>query len=148
MKSEWRPTDSPPSSLTDMRDKRCIALTLILFTLLKAITSETTKELARPKAATFVLALNRVNIVAVTTILVSYVGVIGHQVLRHEVFMFPRRSCIASFARKGGPGKPCPPLGGCSWVLRTPREARDLGNRQAPQQSVRLEVFLPSSVLW
>ena len=31
----------------------------------------------------FVLALNRVNIVAVTTILVLHVGVIGHHVPRH-----------------------------------------------------------------
>ena len=38
-----------------------------------------------------VLALNRVNVVAVTTILVLPVGVIGHHVRRHY-FMFPRRS--------------------------------------------------------
>ena len=38
-----------------------------------------------------ILALNRVNIVAVTTILVLHVGVIGHHVPRHYGFMFPRR---------------------------------------------------------
>ena len=47
-----------------------------------------TKEVARPMAAplllvSFVLALNRVNVVAVTTILVLYVGVIGHHVPCH-----------------------------------------------------------------
>ena len=40
----------------------------------------------------FVLALNRVNIVAVTTILVLHIGVIGQHVLRHYGFMFPRRA--------------------------------------------------------
>ena len=35
----------------------------------------------------FVLALNRVNIVAVTTILVLYVGVILHHVRRHWGFI-------------------------------------------------------------
>ena len=40
----------------------------------------------------FVLALNRMNVVAVTTILVLHVGVIGHHVPRHYGIMFPRRS--------------------------------------------------------
>ena len=40
----------------------------------------------------FVLALNRVNVVAVTTILVLHVGVIGHHVPCRYDFMFPRRS--------------------------------------------------------
>ena len=40
----------------------------------------------------FVLALNRVNIVAVTTTLVLHVGVIGHHVPRHLGFMFLLRS--------------------------------------------------------
>ena len=40
----------------------------------------------------FVLALNRVNVVAVTTILVLHVGVIGHHIPCHYDFMFPRRS--------------------------------------------------------
>ena len=38
----------------------------------------------------FVLALNRVNVVAVTTIVVLHVGVIGHHVPCHYNFMFPR----------------------------------------------------------
>ena len=37
----------------------------------------------------FVLALNRVNVVAVTTILVLHVGVIGHHVPCHYDFMPP-----------------------------------------------------------
>ena len=40
----------------------------------------------------FVLALNRVNITAVTTTLVLHVGLIGHHGARHESFMFSRRS--------------------------------------------------------
>ena len=40
----------------------------------------------------FVLALNRVNIVAVTKILFLHIGLIGHHFPRHQGFMFPRRS--------------------------------------------------------
>ena len=39
-----------------------------------------------------ILALNEVNIVAVTTKLVLHVGVIANHVQRHKGFMFPRRS--------------------------------------------------------
>ena len=48
----------------------------IIITLFKANTKEATKKVARPKAAPplFILALNKVNIVAVTTILVLHVG--------------------------------------------------------------------------
>ena len=42
-------------------------------------------------AVSFVLALNRVNVVAVTTILVLHVDVIGRQVACHYDFMFPCR---------------------------------------------------------
>ena len=73
------------------------------FNLFKANTKESTKEVprARGRGTSFVaaangrhlciLALNRVNVVAVTTILVLHVGVIGHQVPCHYYFMFPRR---------------------------------------------------------
>ena len=37
-----------------------------------------------------ILALNRVNVVALTTILVLHVGVIGHRVPRQSCFMFLR----------------------------------------------------------
>ena len=50
--------------------KASIVVTGTIFTLFKANTKETTKEVARPN----ILALNRVNIVAVTTILVLHVG--------------------------------------------------------------------------
>ena len=70
--------------------KTSIVLTATIFTLFKATTKETTKEVARPEAAppllwwrpqaaTFVVALNRVNIVAVNTILVLYVGKPGRR---------------------------------------------------------------------
>ena len=71
-------------------------VTAMAFTLFTANTTETTKEVARLKASlatSFVvadkgrhfciLALNRVNVVAVTTILVLHVGVIGHHVPCH-----------------------------------------------------------------
>ena len=58
----------------------------------------TTEEVPRPygrgtsSVVSFVLALNRVNVVAVTTILVLHVGVIGHHVPCHYDFMFLRRA--------------------------------------------------------
>ena len=41
----------------------------------------------RLEAAAFLLALDRVNTVAVTTMLVLHVGVIGHHVACHDDFM-------------------------------------------------------------
>ena len=75
-------------------------VTATIFTLFKANTKETTKEVARPKAATSfvvaakgrhlcILALNNVNVVAVTTILVLHVGVIRHHVPGHYDFKPP-----------------------------------------------------------
>ena len=67
----------------------------------------TTKEVPRPYGrgtsfvVSFVLALNRVNVVAVTTILVVHVGVIGHHVPCHYDFMFPRRSYHARLRARG-----------------------------------------------
>ena len=48
-----------------------------------------------------ILAFNRVNVVAVTTILVVHVGVIGHHVPCHYDFMFPRRSYHARLRARG-----------------------------------------------
>ena len=80
----FRPT------ITDMQDKYCGNCYDIYL-----IQSQYTKVAAFGRATSvvvsFVLALNRVNTVAVTTILVLHVGVIGHHVpCRHDV-MFPRR---------------------------------------------------------
>ena len=47
---------------------------------------------AIPFVVFFILALNKVNVVAVTTLLVLRVGVIGHHVPCHYHFMYPRRS--------------------------------------------------------
>ena len=58
-----------------------------------------------------ILALNRVNVVAVTTILVLHVGVIGHHVPCRYDFMFPRRSYHARLRARGDQGG-CPPGGG------------------------------------
>ena len=48
-----------------------------------------------------ILAWNRVNVVAVTTILVLHVGVIGHHVPCHYDFMFPRRSYHVRLRARG-----------------------------------------------
>ena len=93
----------------------------------------------------FVLALNRVNVVAVTTILVLHVGVIGHHVPFHYDFMFPRRSyqhhvaCHYDFmfpspfvqcalARKGG--------------LGLASRAGDLGRAPAPKEAPQTKSML------
>ena len=49
--------------------------------------------------ASFVLPLNRVNVVAVITILVLHVGVIGHYVPRQSCLMFPHRTINAGKLR-------------------------------------------------
>ena len=55
--------------------KRSIVVAATLFTSFKANTQETTKEVAAAKGRHLcILALNKVNIVAVTTILVLHVG--------------------------------------------------------------------------
>ena len=74
----------------------------------------TTEEVPRPygrgtsSVVSFVLALNRVNVVAVTTILVLHVGVIGHHVPCHYDFMFTRRSYHARLRARVVRG-PLPP---------------------------------------
>ena len=85
--------------------KTSIVVTATIFTLFKANTKETTKEVARPEAApplllwrpqaaTFVQALNRVNIVAVTTILVFHVGNGRFEHVRLDImFRAVRASC-------------------------------------------------------
>ena len=102
------------SNQTGMHD-----VTTTIFAILKANANETTKEVARPKAAlplswwrpkaaTFVLSLNSVNVEAVTTMLVLRVGVIRHHVPRHYAFIFPRQSGNARL-RESGVGGALPP---------------------------------------
>ena len=50
---------------------------------------------------TVVLALNRVNVVAVITILVVHVDVIGHHAACHDDFTFSRRSYHARWRARG-----------------------------------------------
>ena len=78
------------SNHTDMQDKyygHCYDI--------HPIESQYTKVAAFGHATSFVvclvLALNRVNVAAVTTILFLHVGVNGHHVPCHYDFMFPRR---------------------------------------------------------
>ena len=74
--------------------KTIIVIAATILTLFKANTKEGTKEVARLAADTTtfcILALNKVSIIAITTILVLHVGngrsehVIGHHVPRHSV---------------------------------------------------------------
>ena len=86
------------SNHTDMQDKYCGPSNDINPIQRWRPLAATTEEVPRPygrgtsSVVSFVLALNRVNVVAVTTILVLHVGVIGHHVPCHYDFMFPRRS--------------------------------------------------------
>ena len=73
----------------------------------------------------FVLALNKVNVIAVTIILVLHVGVIGHYIPCRYDFMFPRRLYHV---------RSRPRALGSLWHLRA---AAGLGEREAPQWSER-----------
>ena len=79
----------------------------------------------------FVLALNRVNVVAVTTILVLHVGVIGHHVPCHYDFMFPRRSYHARLRARGVWGA-LPPVRGVGDGLRDPQGSRGVWAARPP----------------
>ena len=116
------------------------------FTLFKANTRETTKKVPRPqgRGTSFVvaanghhlsiLALNRVNVVAVATIQVLHVGVIGHHVPCRCDFMFSCRSYHARLRTRGIWG--ALPSGRGVWGgLRLPREAGVFGERRAPSIS-------------
>ena len=115
-----RPTDHPSNRESVRPTVRPVLLRRTTKIVLSATTSTlfiaTTKEAAvgrhhkRGGAAfgratsfvvSFVLALNSVNIVAVTTIIVVHVGVIGYHVPRRSCFMFPRRSCNARLRARG-----------------------------------------------
>ena len=92
------------SNHTDMQDKYCGHSNDI-----KPIQSQYKGNHRRGAAANgrhlCMLALNRVNVVAVTTMRVLHVGVIGRHVPCHYDFMLPRRSyneCL--HARVQGPG--------------------------------------------
>ena len=76
----------------------------------------------------FVLALNRVNVVAVTTILVLHVGVIGHHVPCHYDFMFPRRAYHARLRARGVRGA-LPPGGGSGGTFAPPKAAAGFRGR-------------------
>ena len=81
----------------------------------------------------FVVALNRVNIVALSPILVSHVGVIEHHVLRHQGFMFPRRSGNARLRARGS-GTPWPPEREVWGVLPpAPAQQGGSGGRRPPK---------------
>ena len=92
----------------------------------------TTKEVLRTSfVVSFVLALNRVNVVAVTTILVLHVGVIGHHVPCRYDFMFPRRSYHARLRARGVRGA-LPPRRGVWGGLRPPQGSRGVWGAARP----------------
>ena len=97
----------------------------------------TTEEVPRPygrgtsSVVSFVSAVNGVNVVAVTTILVLHVGVIGHHVPRRYDFMFPRRAYHARLA-PGWVWGPCFPGGGFGRAFAPPREAEGFGGAARP----------------
>ena len=66
--------------------KTRIALTATIFNLFKANTKKITNEVARPQAATFVLAFDRVNIVAINAILDSHIGKTGRRTVGRTPF--------------------------------------------------------------
>ena len=119
IRSTVRPTDSPPVLL---RCKISTVLTATIFTIFTVSIKVAAcgRHHKRGGAAfgratsfvvSFVLALNSVNIVAVTTIIVVHVGVIGYHVPRQSCFMFPRRSCNARLRARGVWGGVQPPQG-------------------------------------
>ena len=85
----------------------------------------------------FVLALNRVNVVAVTTILVLHVGVIGHHVSRQSCFMFPRRTITARLRARGVQGA-LPPGRGVWGGLRPPQGSRGVWGAARPPNGRRI----------
>ena len=89
---------------TDMHDKHCSHSNDI-----HPIQSQNTKVAAVGRhSVSCVLALNGVNVVVVTTILVLHVGVIGHHAPYHYDFMFPRRSIMRLRAKGESEGiAPC-----------------------------------------
>ena len=77
-------------------------------------------------AVSFVLALNRVNVVAVTTILALHVGVIGRHVPRHFDFMFPRFLYVRACAQ-GGSGDLSPRAEGLEGPFAPPGKQEGFG---------------------
>ena len=87
------------------------------------------------------MALNRVNIVAVTTILVLHVGVIGHHVPCRYDFMFPRRSYHARLRARGVWGA-LPPGRGVWGGLRPPQGSRGVWGAARPPMVAKFRIIL------
>ena len=88
------------------------------------------------------LALNRVNIVEVNTILVLHVSVIGHHVPRHDHFTFPRRLRHVRLCatRSKGPcllGEESGGALGSPRAGRLPSQAEGMGKASPPPSSSR-----------
>ena len=95
-------------------------------------------------AVSFVLALNRVNVVTVTALLVLHVGVIGHHVPCHYDFMFLAVRTLRACAQGGSRG-PCPPGGGV-WGGARPGQQGGLGGGTPPNDSMGSDLLVRSWV--
>ena len=110
---------------TDMQDKDCGDCYNI-----HSVQSQYNGNHKRGGAAD--VALNRVNIVAVTTILVLHVGVIRHSSCSSPLGLHLSSTYNhCALARKGGPGA-CPPGGGSGGAFGPLREATGLGAAKLP----------------
>ena len=103
--------------------------------------------MGRPTAAPFVFAaLNRVNIVEDTAILVFHVRVIVFHVRRHSRFMIPRRSYHARLRARGVRGA-LPPGRGVWGGLRPPQGSRGVwGAARPPMVDQRIKLILSQVV--
>ena len=85
------------------------------------------------------------NVVAVTTILVLHVGVIGHHVPRQSCFMFPRRTITARLRAKRVWGALTPRRE--VWgAYSAPREAGRFGGPQAAGPLDRVSMCVSACV--
>ena len=84
-----------------------------------------------------ILALNKVKVVAVTTILVLHVRVIGHHVPWRYDFMFPRRSCHVRL-RARGDRRALPPRWRVWGAFGPPGQQGDLGGGTPLNGAIRI----------
>ena len=87
------------------------------------------------------LAVNTMNVVAVTTILVLHVGVIGHHVPCRYDFMFPRRSYHARLRARGVRGALPPRAGGLGGPSAPPGKQGGLGGGTPPNGGPQNKYF-------
>ena len=139
------------SNHTDMKDKYCgHSNDISQYTKVAAVGRHYKRGAAASGRGTsfvvsFVWALNRVNVVAVTRIHVSYVGVIGRHVPCHYDFMFPRRSYHARLRARAVRGA-LPPGRGVWGGLRPPQGSREVWGGTPPNDTTVSNLLLRNRV--